>query len=119
MNGVARRIANGGRTPTDFGDIRHEVVIVGGGAAGIAVAASLRARDAGLDVAIIDPADIHYYQPGWTMVGAGVFEAQDTARTMGSLIPRGVSGSAPPSPPSSRRTTPWSSTAAGWSSTAA
>jgi sulfide:quinone oxidoreductase len=90
MNGVARRIANGGRTPTDFGDIRHEVVIVGGGAAGIAVAASLRARDAGLDVAIIDPADIHYYQPGWTMVGAGVFEAQDTARTMGSLIPRGV-----------------------------
>jgi sulfide:quinone oxidoreductase len=40
MNGVARRIANGGRTPTDVGDAAHEVVIVGGGAAGIAVAAS-------------------------------------------------------------------------------
>lgn len=90
MNGVARRIANGGRTPTDVGDARHEVVIVGGGAAGIAVAASLRARKPDLDVAIIDPADIHYYQPGWTMVGAGVFAPEDTARTMGSLIPRGV-----------------------------
>lgn len=89
MKGVARRIANCGRTPTDVGDARHKVVIVGG-AAGIAVAASLRARKPGLDVAIIGPADIHYYQPGWTMVGAGVFAPHDTVRTMGSLIPRGV-----------------------------
>ncbi len=49
-------------------------MIVGGGAAGISVASSLRARDPGLDIAIIDPADIHYYQPGWTMVGGGIFE---------------------------------------------
>ena len=90
MSGVVRRIANGGRTPTDRADARHEVVIVGGGAAGISVAASLRARRPGLDVAIIDPSDVHYYQPGWTMVGGGVFDAEDTARTMGSLIPRGV-----------------------------
>lgn len=90
MSGVARRIANGGRTPTDSADIRHDVVIVGGGAAGIAVAASLRARKPDLDIAIIDPADIHYYQPGWTMVGGGIFQPEDTARTMGSLIPQGV-----------------------------
>ncbi len=68
----------------------YDVVIVGGGAAGISVAASLKARKPGLEIAIIDPADIHYYQPGWTMVGGGVFEAEDTARTMGSLIPKGV-----------------------------
>jgi sulfide:quinone oxidoreductase len=55
------------------------VVIVGGGAAGIAVAASLRARKPDLDVAIIDPADVHYNQPGWTMVGAGGFAPEDTA----------------------------------------
>ncbi len=90
MNGVARRIANGGRTPTDVGDARFDVVIVGAGAAGISVAASLKSRKPGLEVAIIDPADIHYYQPGWTMVGGGVFDAQETAKTMGSLIPRGV-----------------------------
>ena len=90
MNGVVRRIANGGKVPTDSGERRHEVVIVGGGAAGIAVASSLKARKPDLDIAIVDPADIHYYQPGWTMVGGGVFQAAQTARTMGSLIPRGV-----------------------------
>ena len=90
MNGVARRIANGGKTPTDTGDAKFDVVIVGGGAGGVSVAASLKARKPGLSVAIIDPADIHYYQPGWTMVGGGIFDPQDTAKTMGSLIPQGV-----------------------------
>ncbi len=90
MAGVVRRIANGGKTPTDTGDASYEVVIVGGGAAGIAVASSLKARMPGLEIAILDPADIHYYQPGWTMVGGGIFDAEDTARTMGSLIPKGV-----------------------------
>ncbi len=90
MAAVARRIANGGRTPTDQADATHDVVIIGGGAAGIALASSLKARKPDLDIALIDPADIHYYQPGWTMVGAGVFDPQTTAKTMASLIPAGV-----------------------------
>lgn len=68
----------------------HQILIVGAGAAGIAVAASLLARAPDLDIAIIDPADTHYYQPGWTLVGAGVFRPESTARPMASLIPRGV-----------------------------
>lgn len=68
----------------------HSVLIIGAGAAGVAVASSLKARDRSLDIALIDPADIHYYQPGWTMVGAGVFRASSTARTMASTIPAGV-----------------------------
>jgi sulfide:quinone oxidoreductase len=90
MGGVVRRIVNGGKTPTDTGDASYEIVIVGAGAGGIAAAASLRARKPELEIAIIDPADIHYYQPGWTMVGGGIFESKQTARTMGSLIPKGV-----------------------------
>jgi sulfide:quinone oxidoreductase len=90
MKGVVRRVVNGGRTPTENAERRHEVVIVGGGAAGIAVASSLKARKPDLDIAIIDPADIHYYQPGWTMVGGGIFNPQTTAKTMASLIPSGV-----------------------------
>lgn len=91
MAGVVRRIANGGRTPTESTeDARFDVVVVGGGAAGISVASSLLSRKSDLEIAIIDPADVHYYQPGWTMVGGGVFEASDTAKTMASLIPRGV-----------------------------
>jgi sulfide:quinone oxidoreductase len=90
MNGVARRVANGGKTPTDTGDAKFDVVIVGAGAGGIATASSLLSRSSGLSIAIIDPSDVHYYQPGWTMVGGGIFEALETAKTMASLIPRGV-----------------------------
>lgn len=90
MAGVVRRIVNGGKTPTDEGDAKFDVVVVGGGAAGIAVASSLQARAANINVAVIDPADVHYYQPGWTMVGGGIFDPQTTAKTMGSLIPEDV-----------------------------
>jgi sulfide:quinone oxidoreductase len=90
LSGVVRRIAAGGRVPTEHDDQFHSVVVVGGGAGGIAVAASLKARRPDLDIAVIDPADVHYYQPGWTMVGGGVFEPAATARTMASLIPDGV-----------------------------
>jgi sulfide:quinone oxidoreductase len=90
LKGLVRRIANHGRTPVEVADAEHAVVIIGGGAAGISTASSLLARWPGLDIAIIDPADVHYYQPGWTLVGGGVFEAGDTARTMASTIPRGV-----------------------------
>ncbi len=89
LGALARRLEAGAESFA-VSDASHQVVIVGGGAAGIAVAASLLARDATLDVAIIDPADVHYYQPGWTLVGAGVFEPPQTARVMGALIPRGV-----------------------------
>jgi len=90
LKAVMRRIANAGKVAPGVVEAEHTVVIVGGGAAGIAVASSLRARDPSLDIAIIDPADVHYYQPGWTLVGAGVFDSGDTARTMASRVPRGV-----------------------------
>ena len=90
MSGVTRRIANGGNVPTDTAEMSHDIVIVGAGAGGIAAAASLLARIDSLDIAIIDPADIHYYQPGWTLVGGGVFRPEETRRDMASLIPEGV-----------------------------
>lgn len=80
----------------------HDVVIVGAGAAGIATAASLLKRAPDLDVVLIDPATEHYYQPGWTLVGAGVFSQASTRRATAGLIPQGarliraaVSGFAP------------------------
>ncbi len=71
-------------------DVRADIVIVGAGSAGIAVAASLLTRDRTLDITIIDPSEVHYYQPGWTMVGSGVFDAKDTKRQTATLIPAGV-----------------------------
>lgn len=65
----------------------HRVVIVGGGAAGITVAARL--DKAGLDgVALIEPSDRHYYQPLWTLVGGGVVPARASVRAEAQLIPR-------------------------------
>lgn len=90
LKGVVRRIVNNGRTPVEVAEAEHDVLIIGGGAAGIATASSLLARAPHLDIALIDPADVHYYQPGWTLVGGGVFDARTTARTLASLIPRGV-----------------------------
>jgi sulfide:quinone oxidoreductase len=71
-------------------DSFHSIVIVGAGAAGVAAASSILSRAPNLDIAIIDPADTHYYQPGWTMVGGGVFKPETTVRTMASIIPNGV-----------------------------
>ena len=60
-------------------------------AAGAAVAASLLTRKPDLDIAIIDPAETHYYQPGWTFVGAGIFSPAQTAKAMASALPRRAS----------------------------
>jgi sulfide:quinone oxidoreductase len=69
---------------------KYDVLIVGAGSAGIATACSIAKRDSQLSIAIIDAAEYHYYQPGWTMVGGGVFDANSTRRTTKSVIPQGV-----------------------------
>lgn len=80
--------------PTDHGPTqpaeRYTVLIVGGGAAGITVAAELRRHRPTLSVAIVDPSETHSYQPGWTLVGGGVFTLAQTQRREEGLIPPGV-----------------------------
>jgi len=69
--------------------MHHRFVIVGGGSGGVSVAARL-IRAGEDDVAIIEPSGTHYYQPLWTLVGAGVVSAESTARREGRVLPRGV-----------------------------
>lgn len=68
----------------------YQILIIGGGNAGISVAAQLMLKNSKLDIAIIDPADKHYYQPAWTLVGGGDFDIQKTERSQASVIPKGV-----------------------------
>ena len=67
-----------------------DVVVVGGGSAGIGISASLLKRRRDLRIAIIEPSDKHYYQPAWTLVGGGAFNIQKTVRPMRNVIPKNV-----------------------------
>lgn len=67
-----------------------DIVIVGAGTGGIMTAAYLRRTAPQYRVCIIDPAETHWYQPAWTLVGAGTYSMPKTARPTRSLIPAGV-----------------------------
>ncbi|RMG78640.1 MAG: NAD(P)/FAD-dependent oxidoreductase [Bacteroidetes bacterium] len=68
----------------------YQVVIVGGGTAGLTVGAMLRNKPDAPEVAIIDPSEKHYYQPIWTLVGAGVFPKEVSERAEADYIPSGA-----------------------------
>lgn len=68
---------------------KHQIIVIGGGSAGITVAARLL-RKGYQDVAVIEPADTHYYQPLWTLVGGGQADAASTARSEASVMPKGA-----------------------------
>lgn len=70
-------------------DSRHRILIIGGGTAGLCVAARL-AKAGQKDVAVLEPSAHHYYQPLWTLVGAGQARIEDTRRDEARYIPRGV-----------------------------
>ena len=68
----------------------HQIVVVGGGNAGISVTAQLLRKNRDLDIAIVEPSDKHYYQPAWTLVGGGVFDINKTVHSEASVIPKGA-----------------------------
>ncbi len=68
----------------------YQILVIGGGTGGIMTAAQLMRKNKNLDIGLVEPADTHYYQPAWTLVGAGAYDYGKTARPMASLIPKGV-----------------------------
>lgn len=89
---IYQRVENmNNKARSSVGENKFDVVIVGAGSGGIAVAASLRKRNKSLNIVLIEPSKDHYYQPGWTMVGGGIFDVQSTCRKTQDLIPTGVS----------------------------
>ncbi|OAE13610.1 pyridine nucleotide-disulfide oxidoreductase [Pseudomonas simiae] len=72
--------------PTISGDI----VVIGGGSAGIGLLASLLKRDPHLNITLIEPSEFHCYQPAWTLVGGGAYDLKKTRRPLADVLPNGV-----------------------------
>ena len=68
----------------------HQILIIGGGTAGIMVAAQLLKKNPKADIGLFEPAKTHYYQPAWTLVGANTYDYEKTGRSMASVMPSGV-----------------------------
>jgi sulfide:quinone oxidoreductase len=68
----------------------YQILVLGGGTAGITVAAQLRRQLKRYDLAIIEPSTKHYYQPLWTLIGAGVFPKEQSERAESAFIPKGA-----------------------------
>ncbi|MEZ5105622.1 MAG: FAD-dependent oxidoreductase [Draconibacterium sp.] len=69
---------------------KAKIVIVGGGAAGITMAAYLTDKLRTPDITIIEPNETHFYQPGYTLIASGTFSPDEVSKSTKSLIPKGV-----------------------------
>ncbi|GAB4141174.1 MAG: bifunctional protein tyrosine phosphatase family protein/NAD(P)/FAD-dependent oxidoreductase [Sphingomonadales bacterium] len=90
LSGLRPRLGPADKPQAPAPASQHDVIIVGGGAGGLACAASLLKRRPGLDIAVIEPREEHYYQPGWTLVGGGVFNRARTEKPMRAVMPANV-----------------------------
>ena len=71
-------------------DTHYQVLIIGGGTAGIMTAAQLKRKKHDLTIGLVEPSKDHWYQPAWTLVGAGTFDMGATRRDEADQIPQGV-----------------------------
>uniref|UniRef100_A0A8D0L849 Sulfide:quinone oxidoreductase, mitochondrial n=1 Tax=Sphenodon punctatus TaxID=8508 RepID=A0A8D0L849_SPHPU len=68
----------------------YEVLVLGGGTGGITMSARMKRKVGAGNVAVVEPHETHYYQPLWTLVGAGAKQLATSARPTASVIPSGV-----------------------------
>lgn len=66
------------------------IVIAGGGAAGLTAASRLAAALDGASITVVDPRKAHWYQPGFTLVAAGIKPQDYVVSDTASYVPRGV-----------------------------
>lgn len=69
---------------------KGKIVVIGGGAAGISMAARLKGWLDTPDITIIDPSERQYYQPGFTLIASGVYQPDEVWKKQSDCMPDGV-----------------------------
>ena len=69
---------------------KGKIVIIGGGAAGISMAARLTHSLEDPDITLIDPSDRQFYQPGFTLIASGVYQPDDVWKNQADCMPSGI-----------------------------
>lgn len=80
----------GGRAQAASSSAKARIVIAGAGAAGLSLASRLRRQMPEAKVTIIDAKTDHHFQPGFTLVGAGLWSPADVTFRNADFIPKGV-----------------------------
>ena len=76
---------------TTTSNAKGKIVIVGGGLAGMSTAARLTLNLKNPDITVIEPQKLSVsYQPGQTLVGAGIWDENDIAYNRDDFVPEGV-----------------------------
>ncbi|MGB0901021.1 NAD(P)/FAD-dependent oxidoreductase [Halocynthiibacter sp.] len=87
--GVAS-VAASGKAKAQSINTSARIVILGAGAAGMALANRLNDRLNGADITIIDGRPRHLYQPGFTLIAAGLKPADYSVSSNDTWLPSGV-----------------------------
>ena len=85
--GAGRAARKGARRT---GEDQRQIVIAGAGAGGISTASKLARLTEGAQITIIDAREEHYFQPGYTLVGSGVWQPGQVISTNAEYLPREV-----------------------------
>ncbi len=88
--GAGTLVAAFATTGCSKSDAKAKIVIVGGGAAGITAAARLCHSLSSPDITLVDPSDLHFYQPGFTLIASGVYSPDEVYLKQSDCIPSGV-----------------------------
>ncbi|KAJ1502805.1 hypothetical protein HMI54_008663 [Coelomomyces lativittatus] len=78
------------RTGSTVSTLSYDVVILGGGTGGLSVLANLSKKLDNKKIALVEPSALHFNQPLWTFVGAGLLPFSKTYRSLESLLPKNV-----------------------------
>jgi NADH dehydrogenase FAD-containing subunit len=84
------RFFSNGTKPLSALKDNYKLLIIGGGTAGITMSAKFNKLLGSNNVAVVEPNEWHYYQPGWTLTAGGLKSAESMRKEQKTLVQNGV-----------------------------